>query len=170
MVMVTIAELLDAVYTINKFVRFGEKVSEVISALARSGIDISRVKPYDLNSILAMAVSMQNRPELKDIDVDELREEFKEILEIDLHEVRKKISTINTFLSTYSQATGVVNRVSRTMGTSLDQLNMIASMFGIKTPQRKPEKEEEEEEVEIQEMTEEELKELEEAINKFKSK
>ena len=57
------------------------------------------------------------------------------------------------------------------MGTSLDQLNTLANLFGLKLPTAsQPKEAKEEEEIEIEEMSSEEIKELEEAIKKFKSR
>jgi len=165
---VTISDLLDAIDTINKFINFGEKVSKVFSALSRAGVDVSRINPYDLNSILRLSVAMRSNPELKEIDVESLKEEFEEILELDLDDVRRKLRIVKKFIGVYSQANKTMSRVSKTVGANLDQLNALANMFGLKLPTAS--QSEETEETEIEEMSEDEIKELDEVIKKFKSR
>ena len=168
---VTIGDLLDAIDTINKFVNFGDRVAKVLSALSRAGVDVSRINPYDFGSLLQLSMAMRNNPEFEEIDVELLKEEFKEILELDIDDVRRKLSVITRFITVYSQANRTMQRVSRTMGASLDQLNTLANLFGLKLPTASQSKEaEEEEKVEIKEMNDEEIKELEDVIRKFKSR
>lgn len=165
---VTISDLLDAIDTINKFVNFGERVAKVFSALSRAGVDVSRINPYDFNSILRLSMAMRSNPELEEIDVESLKEEFEEILELDLDDVRKKLIVVKKFISVYSQANKTMSRVSKTVGANLDQLNALANMFGLKLPTAS--QSEETEETEIEEMSDEEIKELDEVIKKFKSR
>jgi len=165
---VTIGDLLDAIDTINKFVNFGDRVAKVFSTLARAGVDVSRINPYDFNSILRLSVAMRNNPELEEIDVEALKEEFEEILDLDLDDVSRKLGVIRRFMSVYNQANRTMSTVSRTMGASLDQLNALASMFGLKLPSAT--KSEKVEEVEVEEMDEDEIEELRDVINRFKSK
>ena len=164
---VTIGDLLDAIDTINKFVNFGDRVAKVLSALSRAGVDVSRINPYDFGSLLQLSMAMRNNPEFEEIDVELLKEEFKEILELDIDDVRRKLSVITRFITVYSQANRTMQRVSRTMGASLDQLNTLANLFGLKLPTAS---QPEEEKIEIEEMSSEEIKELEDVIRKFKSR
>jgi len=165
---VTIGDLLDAIDTINKFINFGEKVSKVFSALSRAGVDVSRINPYDFNSILRLSMAMRSNPELEEIDVESLKEEFEEILELDLDDVRKKLIVVKKFISVYSQANKTMSKVSKTVGANLDQLNALANMFGLRLPTTS--QSEETEETEIEEISEDEIKELDEVIKKFKSR
>jgi len=165
---VTISDLLDAIDTINKFINFGEKVAKVFSALSRAGVDISKINPYDLNSLLRLSVAMRSNPELEEIDVESLKEEFEEILELDLDDVRKKLKVVRKFIGVYSQANKTMSRVSKTVGANLDQLNALANMFGLKLPTTS--QPEETEETEVEEISDEEIKELDEVIKKFKSR
>jgi len=168
---VTIGDLLDAIDTINKFVNFGERVAKTLSALSRAGVDISRINPYDFGSLLQLSMAMKSNPEFEEIDVELLKEEFKEILELDLNDVRNKLSVIQRFMNIYSQANRTMQRVNRTMGVSLDQLNTLANLFGLKLPTAQQSRgTKEEEEIEIEEMTDDEIKELEDVIRKFKSR
>ena len=165
---VTIGDLLDAIDTINKFVNFGEKVAKVFSALSRAGVDINRIDPYDFNSILQLSMAMRSNPELKEIDIESLKEEFKEILELELDDVYEKLDVIRKFVSVYNQASRTVGMASEMVGASLDQLNALANTFGLKLPTTL--QSEETEEMEVEEMNEDEIKELNEVIKKFKSR
>ena len=162
----TIADLLDAVDKINKFVKFGERVGRIIGQLASCGIDISRINPYDINSLIAMAVRLRSQGyNVEDIDIEELREEFREILEMDLDEINKANRTIRRFISTYKSASSTLSIVNRTVGAGLEQMQALAQLFGLKMP-----KEEKEELEEIEELEDEEIEELREAIKQFKKK
>jgi len=163
---ITIADLLDAVDKINKFVKFGERVGRIIGQLASCGIDISKINPYDINSLIAMAVRLRSQGyNVTDVDIEELREEFREILEMDLDEINKANRTIRRFISTYKSASSTLSVVNRTVGAGLEQMQALAQLFGLKMP-----KEEVEEEEEIEELEEEELEELKEAIKAFRKK
>jgi len=163
---ITIADLLDAVDKINKFVKFGERVGRIIGQLASCGIDISKINPYDINSLIAMAVRLRSQGyNVTDVDIEELREESKEILEMDLDEINKANRTIRRFISTYKSASSTLSVVNRTVGAGLEQMQALAQLFGLKMP-----KEEVEEEEEIEELEEEELEELKEAIKAFRKK
>jgi len=163
---ITIADLLDAVDKINKFVKFGERVGRIIGQLASCGIDISKINPYDINSLIAMAVRLRSQGyNVTDVDIEELREEFKEILEMDLDEINKANRTIRRFISTYKSASSTLSIVNRTVGAGLEQMQALAQLFGLKMP-----KEEVEEVEEIEELEEEEIEELREAIRQFKNK
>ena len=165
---ITIADLLDAVEKINKFVKFGERVGKIIGQLASAGVDISRINPYDMNSLIAIAVRLRSQGyNVEEVDVETLKEEFQEILEMDLNEIEKANRIIRRFVSTYRTASSTLSVVNRTVGVGLDQMQALASLFGLKVG--KEEKVEEGIE-EIEELEEEEIEELKEAIRQFKSK
>ena len=165
----TIADLLDAVDKINKFVKFGERVGRIIGQLASAGIDISRINPYDINSLISIAVRLRSQGyNVENLDVEELREEFREILEMDLDEINKANRTIRRFISTYKSASSTLSVVNRTVGVGLDQMQALAQLFGLKVG--KGEKVGEEEIEEIEELEDEEIEELREAIRQFKNK
>jgi len=161
----TIADLLDAVDKINKFVKFGERVGRIIGQLASAGIDVSRINPYDINSLISIAVRLRSQGyNVENLDVEELREEFREILEMDLDEINKANRTIRRFISTYKSASSTLSVVNRTVGAGLDQMQALAQLFGLKVGKG------EEEIEEIEELEDEEIEELREAIRQFKSK
>jgi len=169
MTKITIADLLDAVDKINKFVKFGERVGRIIGQLASCGIDISKINPYDINSLIAMAVRLRSQGyNVENLDVESLREEFREILEMDLDEINKANRTIRRFISTYKSASSTLSIVNRTVGAGLDQMQALAQLFGLKMPRE--EKVGELDEEEIEELEDEEIEELKEAIRQFKNK
>ena len=169
MTKITIADLLDAVDKINKFVKFGERVGRIIGQLASCGIDISKINPYDINSLIAMAVRLRSQGyNVENLDVESLREEFREILELDLDEINKANRTIRRFISTYKSASSTLSIVNRTVGAGLDQMQALAQLFGLKMPRE--EKVGELDEEEIEELEDEEIEELKEAIRQFKNK
>ena len=162
----TIADLLDAVDKINKFVKFGERVGRIIGQLASAGIDVSRINPYVINSLISIAVRLRSQGyNVENLDVESLREEFREILEMDLDEINKANRTIRRFISTYKSASSTLSVVNRTVGAGLEQMQALAQLFGLKMP-----KEEKVEEEEIEELEDEEIEELKEAIRQFKNK
>jgi len=164
----TIADLLDAVDKINKFVKFGERVGRIIGQLASCGIDVSRINPYDINSLISIAVRLRSQGyNVENLDVEELREEFREILEMDLDEINKANRTIRRFISTYKSASSTLSVVNRTVGAGLDQMQALAQLFGLKVGR---EEKVEEEVEEVEELEDEEIEELREAIRQFKNK
>ncbi|RLB79246.1 MAG: hypothetical protein DRH17_14060, partial [Deltaproteobacteria bacterium] len=109
-----------------------------------------------------------SNPELKEIDIESLKEEFKEILGLELDGVYEKLDVVRKFISVYNQASRTVGMVSEMVGANLDQLNALANMFGLKLPTAS--QPEETEEIKVEEMSEDEIKELDEVIKKFKSR
>ncbi len=163
---VTLRDFLEAVDKIKKFVDFGEKAGKLIFALSKAGVDINNINPYDFNSMLRLAMAYRGQVGIdEDIDVEELRQEFEEILDISVTEIRQCISTINRFMSVYRSATHTLKTASKHVGVSKEQLAFLGELFNLKLPTRK---EEEEEEEVIEEFTEDEKEEIRKIIKKFR--
>lgn len=168
---VTLRDFLEAVEIVNKFINFGERAGRLLIALAKSGVDINSVNPYDFQSLFSLAMRMKSQGyDFNEEDLVLLKEEFEEILDLDINEVKKHIGVINKFASTYRTATSTLSRVSKNVGVDLDQMNMLASMLGIKLPHQKEQEEVSIEETGEEELSEEEKREFEEVIKMYKEK
>jgi len=162
----TIRDLLDAVNTIRKFVEFGERANELLRALVKVGVDISSINPYDITSFIRLAQMYRNEVEFDEEELQRLQEEFEDILDTPLSRINECISIINRFTSTHRRATSSLKSLTRRVGMRKEEMDMLASLFGLKLPEIKGETVVEEEE---EELSEDELKEIREAIKKFKS-
>ena len=162
----TIRDLLDAVNTIRKFVEFGERANELLKTLVRVGVDISSINPYDITSFIRLAQMYRNEVEFDEEELQRLQEEFEDILDTPMSKINECISIINRFIATHRRATSSLRSLTKRVGVGKEEISMLASLFGLKLPEVKKETVVEEEE---KELSEEELKEIREAIRKFKS-
>lgn len=164
---ITFRDVIDALEKIHKFVSFGERVGKTIVALAKCGVDISRLNPMDFSSLMQVATALRSKGyDLEDIDIEELREEFEEIMDMELDEVAKSLGVINRFNALMKRASTTLRQASKSIPNP-EAVSNIMAMFNLY-----PKKEKEiEEEVEEEETLDEETKrELQEAIRRYKKK
>jgi hypothetical protein len=172
---ITVRDFINSLETIHKFVTFGEKVGKAIGALARAGVDISKFNPLDFGSIIRMAGALRQQGyDLDDVDIECLKEEFEEILDMDISEIYNAINVVNRFSSALKRATQTIQYVSKQLPTDPSAMNNLFAMFGLqpKIPNSSDinYKVEEEAMKEEKEIGEEELEELKDVVKWYKEK
>ena len=162
---ITIRDFLEALEKIHKFVTFGERVSNVIQALARAGIDVSSLNPMDFNSLIRFAGSLRSKGyDIDEIDIVTLKEEFEEILDMNINEINEATNIVYKFSNTFRRATQCAKTASRQLPASPEAVNNLFALFGLQPKIRTKATEKVEEEME-----EEEKKELsDELVSEFK--
>ena len=146
---ITIRDFLEALEKIHKFVTFGERVSNVIQALARAGIDVNSLNPMDFNSLIRFAGSLRSQGyDIDEMDIVTLREEFEEILDMDINEINEATNIVYKFSNTFKRATQYARIASRQLPTSPEAVNNLFALFGLQPKIRTKATEEAEEEIE----------------------
>lgn len=166
----TFRDLIEAMRTINKFVQFGEKVGELMRTLYRAGVDIRRINPYDISSLIQLARSTDIGEEFDEEKLEELISEFEDIIDTPISEIENSLRIMSKYMQVMKSAERQLKRVTERMGMRMDEINALAEMFGIKLPHRSKQTVEEldYEEDYVEGMTEEEVEELKKIIEDFK--
>jgi len=169
---ITVRDFLEALEKIHKFVTFGERVSNVMQVLSRAGLDVGNVNPTDFSSLIRLASSLRNQGyDIDESDIVALREEFEEILDMDIEEINRATNVIRKFSSMFRRASYCIRDASRQLPTNPEAINNLFALFGLQPKIRTKTTEEIEEEMEEEEETEisEELKsEFKEIANKYR--
>jgi len=172
---ITVRDFLEALERIHKFVTFGERVSNVIQALSRAGLDVGNVNPNDFGSLIRLAGSLKSQGyDIDESDIISLREEFEEILDMNIDEIYEATNVIRRFSSMFKRASSCIKDASRQLPTNPEAVNNLFALFGLQPKIRtkaieEVEKEiEEEEEVELDEELKSEFKEIAEKYRKIK--
>ena len=163
---VKLSEVLNAIRVIKRYIDIREKINELLVALASAGIDVSRVNfnnPMSLISVLSKA-----RQHGVDVDIDTIIEEIEEGFDVSLNEVEEAVRVLRMFAVTSRSVDSTLRLFSQTAKTSVDDLNVVAKMFGLKVPTMKGSESGEEEEEE-EELTEEDIKDMKEIIERYKA-
>lgn len=167
---VTFRDVIESLEKIHRFVSFGEKLGKAIFSLAKAGVDVNRLNPMDFQSILQLATSLRSKGyDLDDIDFEELKQEFEEILDMDLNEIRRSITIIQRYCSISRMATNVLKTASKSMPANPEAVSNVMAMFGLQ-PKTETTESTEEEEIEETELTEEDIKDFREVIDIYRKR
>ena len=165
----TFRDLINALRTINKFVEFGERAGELIRGLYKAGVDLTRLNPYDLTSLIQLARASSETVGFSEEELEELLNDFEDLMDTPISEIENALRILQRYTMIMRRAENQLKTVTKTMGVRKEELEGLASLFGIKLPSMsKSEYYDYEEEEEEESISEEELEELKKVIKKFR--
>jgi len=130
-VKVTFRDVLESIKTINKFLSFSLRLSRFFVALSQLGVDVSKINPYNFEDMIKMATSLRNQGVNVDFgDLEELKSEFEDIMDIDIEEMRKHVEVIRRYSGVLSNVLSTIKNVSKHMPKDTDEIKAITGLFG----------------------------------------
>ena len=160
---IKLSEVLNAIRVIKRYVDIKEKINELLAGLASAGVDITKVNFNNPMSLVAALSKARQRG--VDIDIDTVFEEVEEGFDVTLEEVDEAVKVLSRFAMVSRRVDNALRVFSRSAKTSVDDLEAMARMLGLKVPSSSTEVVEEKEE----EFTEEDIRDMKEVIRKYKA-
>jgi len=128
---ITFRDVLESVRVVNKFLSFSQRLSKFFTALAQAGVDVSKINPYNFEDMIKMAASLRNQGVSIDFgDLDELYDEFNDILDMDIFEMKKHAEIIRRYSSMLGSILKSVKIASKSMPKDSSEINAMMGMFG----------------------------------------
>lgn len=163
---VTFRDVLNSMKSINLFISFSLKLSKFFDALSQIGVDVSKLNPYNFEDMVKMAASLRQRGIDVDFgDLDELMDEFNELMDMDIDEVVKHATILRKYSSVMKSVFDTVKRVSRTMPKDNSEIKAMMGMFGFN---QSVDRDEDFSDVETTTLSEEDVREFKEIIRKYR--
>lgn len=126
----TIADLIQAFETLEKFLKVRDKLNATISKLASAGINVDLSMLTDPAKLMRTLMSIRNVNE--DIDFEKIKQEINDFLSISIEDVYNACKTIRSFAEAVRTINTTIESVSRIIGVSTFDLRALGLMLGIK--------------------------------------
>jgi len=161
-----IIDIITSIEKLKRIAEFGSEFEKLVSSLANTGIDISKVNPSNLNDLIKMAVIMGKSDEITEIDIEALKNTYEDIINMRMSEIRNMCITIRKFIISYREVISVLYTISSKAKAGREELELIKSMFGLTTKTSSKAKEEYDDIEQIEQLTKEEIEDLKSLIRR----
>lgn len=171
---ITFRELLESIKVVNKFLSFSTRLAKFFAALAQIGVDVNKLNPYNFDDLLKMAMSMRSRGINIDFgDLDELRQEFEDLMDMDINEIRLHAERIRRYGAVFTGVLRSIQSTSKSMPKDTSDMSSMMGMLGmagqlIPGQAKTPADTFEEEEDETSNLSERDIEEFRKVIEEYK--
>lgn len=160
---VKVKDVLWAIDVITKITEFSEELGKIIRALNKNMIDVSNLDPSNFEDLLKIAMAL-NEEGIIDVDIDNLRQLHKDILELDTETITKAIAILQEYISVIDSLKTTIRDASSRMYVSKDELMFVKGLMS-----GKREKEDMYTTEMVNEITAEELEQIKRIISNLKT-
>lgn len=133
MASVNTIKIKDVVWALNilsKVVQFSEDVGKLVRALNKQMIDIRSLNPSNFEDILKIAMNLYEEGEIDlDVDLENLKELYDEIMEWDINTINRAISIFNTYVSTIDQLKNTIKSASQRLYVTKEEIQFVRNML-----------------------------------------